>query len=252
MGEQADRLREEFFGQRARSYRESIRHARGQDLDRLLGHMGVDARGRALDLATGAGHVAVRLAEMGLSVTALDPTTAMLREAEDLARERGVEVQFVQAVAESLPFPDQTFAWAVCRRAAHHFTDLHQAMVEAARVLTPGGVLGVSDMTAPRETISDLNQLEQIRDPSHVQARTPDEWIALILSAGLRLQVVEVLVEPMSPEEWLSPVRPDEPEGAAALARIRDFAEPARSWISPEGRFLKYRILVVGRKPGSP
>ncbi|MCL5967263.1 MAG: methyltransferase domain-containing protein [Firmicutes bacterium] len=251
MAESTD-AREQFFGQRAHSYRLSARHARGQDLDRLLAHLDPKEGGRALDLATGAGHVAVRLAGLGLQVTALDPTSAMLNEARDFARERGAEVDFVQSVAESLPFADGTFDVAVCRRAAHHFSDLAQALSETARVLKPGAVLGISDMTAPREAMSDLNRVEQIRDPSHVQARTADEWLGLLLGAGLRLQVLEVLVEPMTPEEWLAPVSPVEPEGAQALLTIRRFEEPARSMLSPDGTFVKYRLLAVAQKPLRP
>lgn len=249
MSDASNDARENFFGQRAHSYRLSARHARGQDLDRLLAHLDPPEGGQALDLATGAGHVAVRLAGAGLRVTALDPTAAMLDEARELARERGAEVAFVQTVAEHLPFADDTFDVAVCRRAAHHFSDLAQALSEAARVLKPGGFLGISDMTAPREAMPDLNRIEQIRDPSHVQARTPDEWVGLLLGAGLRLQVLEVLVEPMTPEEWLSPVTPEEPEGAQALLQIHEFEEPTRSMLTPEGTFVKYRLLAVAHKP---
>jgi len=119
------------------------------------------------------------------------------------------------------------------------------------RVLKPGGVLGISDMSAPREAIRDLNEIEALRDPSHVRARTPDEWLALVLGAGLRLEVAEVTVEPMSLQEWLAPVRADEPGGRAALRRIHAFDETTKTLIAPDGGFLKYRILVVGQKPVS-
>jgi ubiquinone/menaquinone biosynthesis C-methylase UbiE len=244
-----DRAREAFFGTHAAQYRTSARHARGADLERLLGALDLSPGMNALDIATGAGHVAVRLAELGLQVWAMDPTEAMLAEAQQLAAERAVSVQWEQGLAEALPHSAATFDRVVCRRAAHHFSDLPRALREAQRVLRAGGLLGVSDMTAPAPAIDALNHVERVRDPSHRQARTPDEWLSLLINAGFRLRWLEVTVEPMSPQEWLAPVTPDEAHGRAALDEIRAWSGPLADALCPGGTFLKYRLLVVGEKP---
>jgi len=244
-----DQAREAFFGTHAAQYRFSTRHARGADLDRLLQALDLRPDMAALDVATGAGHVAVRLAELGLRVWAMDPTEAMLAQAQELAAERAVAVHWEQGLAEHLPHPNDTFDRVVCRRAAHHFSDLPRALREAHRVLRPGGLVGVSDMTAPASAIDALNHVERVRDPSHRQTRTPDEWLALLTNAGFRLRWLEVTVEPMTPEEWLAPVGPDEANGRAALKEIRAWSGPLADVLCPGGTFLKYRVLVVGAKP---
>lgn len=244
-----DAAREAFFGTHAASYRLSTRHAQGADLDRLLDRLDLAPEQTALDLATGAGHVAVRLARQGLAVRAADPTAAMLEQARTLAREAGVAIGWDQTAAEHLPYADGQFDRVVCRRAAHHFADLPQALAEAHRVLRPEGLLGVSDMTAPALSMAALNHLEQARDPSHRQARTPDEWMDLILGAGFRLQWLEVTVEPMTPEQWLSPVQSTEAAGQAAFTAMASWSPAVRQALEPGGVFLKYRLLLVAVRP---
>ena len=90
----------------------------------------VNARGRTgfrhLDVAGGTGDIAFRIAASAAhdaEIVVLDINGDMLEVGRDRARERGVSgVEFVQANAESLPFPDAHFdatrslsAFATCR-----------------------------------------------------------------------------------------------------------------------------------------
>lgn len=62
-----------------------------------------------LDVATGTGNVAVTAASRGAMVTGLDLTPALLERARLRAQEEGVEIDFIEGDAESLPFADQSF-----------------------------------------------------------------------------------------------------------------------------------------------
>jgi SAM-dependent methyltransferase len=91
-----------------------------------------------LDLGCGHGMAAVVLARRGARMTALDLSAGYLREARARAEANGVHVQFVQANAEQLPFPDASFA-CVWGNAILHHLDLTQTARELHRVLQPGG-----------------------------------------------------------------------------------------------------------------
>lgn len=243
-----------FFGRYAEHYAESHSHREGADLDRLITLLQPMPAERVLDVATGAGHTALRLAEHVGSVVGLDYTPAMRVPFERLARGRGLRnVRFQVGDAELLPFPDATFDIVTCRRASHHFPRVDQAVSEMARVLRPGGRLGIADMTALDEAVAGLlNALEIARDSSHVRACTPAEWRHLVEQAGLEILTLEIEVEPIPWERWLSPRPPDGPEAAAAERALGEAPpEVARHIVEqrPEGRyFIKRRVVLVARK----
>ena len=60
---------------------------------------------RVLDVATGTGNVALRAAQRGASVTALDLKPAQLA-ARARAEAGGLEIEWVEADAQDLPFAD--------------------------------------------------------------------------------------------------------------------------------------------------
>jgi len=93
---------------------------------------------RILDLGTGHGMAAVVLARRGAHVTGLDLSVGYLSEARDRAAANQVAVDWVQADAEHLPFPDASFD-RVWGNAVLHHLDIGQAAAELFRVLRPGG-----------------------------------------------------------------------------------------------------------------
>lgn len=90
--------------------------------------------GRILDLAAGSGKLTRALVRLGLDVTAVDPDAAMLAH--------NTAVATLVGTAEAIPLPDASVA-AVTVGQAWHWFDPATAGPEIARVLAPGGRLGL-------------------------------------------------------------------------------------------------------------
>ena len=71
----------------------------------------------------------------------LDVSPVWVNAQNALARRRGSRIRWVLGVAEALPFADATFAGLVAFDVFEHVTDLGATLLEAARVLRPGGTL---------------------------------------------------------------------------------------------------------------
>jgi SAM-dependent methyltransferase len=107
-----------------------------------------DLAGRdVLDVATGSGNTALRLAASGARVTGLDLVDELLDVARGRAAQAGVAVDWVTGDAEALPFADASFD-AATSVVGIQFAPRHQvAADELVRVLRPGGVIGLVNWT---------------------------------------------------------------------------------------------------------
>ena len=99
---------------------------------------------RHLDVAGGTGDIAFRVAKQApadAEVVVLDINGDMLEVGRDRARERGLDAKldFVQANAESLPFPDANFDAYTIAFGIRNVPRIQVALEEAFRVLKPGG-----------------------------------------------------------------------------------------------------------------
>src|SRR6478736_2217679 len=114
---------------------------------RLVDRVGVRPGDDVLDVACGTGNAAIRAAQDGGRVTGLDLTPELLAAGRDEAARAEVAVDFVEGDAEALPFPDGSFDVVLsvfgCMFAPRHEVAAH----ELARVLRPGGRLGVCAWT---------------------------------------------------------------------------------------------------------
>jgi SAM-dependent methyltransferase len=93
---------------------------------------------RVLDLGAGTGKLTRQLVARGLQVTAVDPSGGMLAELGRVLPEMPALV----GTAEGIPLPDHS-ADIVLVAQAWHWVDVTQAVPEVARVLAPGGRLGL-------------------------------------------------------------------------------------------------------------
>lgn len=127
--------------------------------------------GRALDVATGTGDLALELARRvapGGAVVGADFAERMLdlaREKSDRERAAGtvpdrVELRFESANALALPYGDGEFDAATVGFGARNFSDLRQGLAEMARVVAPGGRVVVLEITTPtRPPLSTLLEI---------------------------------------------------------------------------------------------
>jgi demethylmenaquinone methyltransferase / 2-methoxy-6-polyprenyl-1,4-benzoquinol methylase len=102
---------------------------------------------RILDVASGTGMVAFALAERaGCEVVGLDQSPAMLGVARSRADGR---VSFVQGEAEHLPFSDSEFDALSFTYLLRYVDDPAATMRELARVVKPGGRIGMLEFDVP-------------------------------------------------------------------------------------------------------
>ncbi|MDI3297770.1 MAG: methyltransferase domain-containing protein [Bacillota bacterium] len=253
--DQLERVRS-FFGAHAGYYAASASHRSGSDLALLLDALRPAAEDRALDVATASGNVAFALALRVREVVGLDVTPEMgelfRRRLEAEPREN---VRFALGDVHALPFPDGSFTVVASRRAAHHFRDLPLALREMRRVLAPGGRLGVADMTVPDEPRAAelMNQLEILRDASHVAARSAAEWRRLLEEAGFVVTFLDAWEELLPVADWFAPSRAlADPERFARSLAEALLPGVREALFVPDGdRILwrKRRLVAVGEVP---
>jgi demethylmenaquinone methyltransferase/2-methoxy-6-polyprenyl-1,4-benzoquinol methylase len=108
---------------------------------------------RILDAACGTGLVTLALARRGCAVVGLDQNEAMLEAAQSrLAHAGGLggRVTFVVGQAEQLPFDDGEFDALSFTYLLRYVDDRSATMRELARVVKPGGRLGMVEFGVPR------------------------------------------------------------------------------------------------------
>lgn len=169
-------------------------HPGGEKLTIRLGeHLGLRPGMRVLDVASGRGESAILLARhFGCCIVGADFGSANVKEASLRAAAAGVSdlVSFVEGDAERLDFAEASFDAVICECAFCTFPDKAAAASEFARVVRPGGVLGLSDLTRsgplPAELEGLLSWIACIAD-----ARPVDEYVRHLAAAGFGVTGVE-------------------------------------------------------------
>jgi ubiquinone/menaquinone biosynthesis C-methylase UbiE len=128
-----------------------------------LGPVLVDACGirpgqRVLDVAAGTGNIAIRAAQAGGTVVAADLTPGNFDAGRRAVREAGVALEWIEADAMALPFPDAGFDVVTSCFGAMFAPDHHATASELLRVCRPGGVIGMMNF-APVGAAGDFFRL---------------------------------------------------------------------------------------------
>jgi demethylmenaquinone methyltransferase/2-methoxy-6-polyprenyl-1,4-benzoquinol methylase len=105
----------------------------------------VEPGDRVLDACCGTGDLALASARIGGRVTGVDFSERMLER----ARRKSGEIEWLQGDALALPFEDDSFDSATVGFGVRNLEDLDGGLAELARVLRPGGRVGVLEITRP-------------------------------------------------------------------------------------------------------
>jgi len=228
-------LVQEEFGKNAAGYLTSKPHAKGASLERLVTLTSPQKNWRALDIATGGGHVAYVFAPHVERIWASDITQEMLDMVKAEATKRGLaNLRTTYAKAEALPFEDASFDLVTCRIAPHHFESIPQFLDEVHRVLKASGTFALVDNVVPPGTVGDyVNAFERFRDPSHLRAWTMDEWRDALGKHGFAVTHEEQLFKTMEFKTWAA--RHDATMQALLKSMLAQVTPEVKAVLQPAG-----------------
>ncbi len=244
-------------------YAKSKSHAQGRTLEMLVERAASNPGEIACDVGTGTGHTAIALADRVYRIMAIDIAAGMMRAGRDLAADASINnIRWIQAPAEAIPFPDNTFDVLVSRTAAHHFRSLRDACNEFGRVVRRGGRIVITDQAGYDDPDMQewVHQLEVLHDPSHVKAYTGAEWTAALEAAGFSVgQVIGGAIERLTElptgtnvDEWCRRSMTTPEARADIRNRLENAPGPVTEMLQirgegPELRFSIYKLLLTAR-----
>ena len=130
---------------------------------------------KVLDVAAGNGNASLAAARRWCDVVATDYVPALLERARERARADRLEMQFREADAEALPFPDGSFDVVVSVFGVMFTPDQDRAAAELTRVCKRGGKIGLANWT-PDGFIGQLFKTIGRHVPPAPGARSPALW----------------------------------------------------------------------------
>ena len=156
---------------------------------RLADCLGLRREHRVADIASGPGATARAMAvEYDVTVDGVDLGESTVERARTTAEKAGLSgrVRFHLGDAEHLPLPDNTFDTLVCECAFCTFPDKAAAAAEFARVLRPGGRVGITDVTVAETGLPDELTMLAAWVSCIADARTVRGYTQILADAGLR------------------------------------------------------------------
>jgi ubiquinone/menaquinone biosynthesis C-methylase UbiE len=198
------------FTRQANQFRE-FAEMPGQPREMVLAATKIDATDSVLDVACGPGVTTCDMAEVAGHAIGIDVTPAMIEQAKDLQRRKNLaNMTWCIGAVPPLPFDDEALSLVFTRYSFHHFSDPSAVLDEMVRVCKAAGHVVVVDVfMRTTEQANAYNQMEKLRDPSHVRALLLTDLQELFIQAGLKTLKTIFYQQPMSLELLLSRSFPD-------------------------------------------
>jgi len=130
---------------------------------------------RVLDVAAGNGNATLAAARRGCAVTSTDYVAALLERGAERAHAERLQVSFLPADVEALPFPDASFDAVLSTFGVMFAPDHAKSAAEMARVCRPGGRIGLANWT-PEGFIGQLFKTLGKHVPPPAGVQPPSLW----------------------------------------------------------------------------
>jgi SAM-dependent methyltransferase len=130
---------------------------------------------RVLDVAAGNGNATLAAARRWCDVVSTDYVPALLERGRTRASAEGLQVQFEQADAENLPYPDHNFDVVMSTFGVMFTPDQDKAAAEMARACKAGGRIGLANWT-PNSFVGELFKLLGKYLPPAAGVKSPALW----------------------------------------------------------------------------
>ncbi len=164
-------------------------------VDRLLTQLPFT---RVLDVGTGTGRHALKLARRGADVTAVDQSPEMLAVAHQAAQREGLSIDFRLTTLDEMSFEGQQFDLLICALMLSHVPDLAHTLQKFAHVLQDNGYLLITDFH-PVHTIYGWNTAFRragVKYRLPTIGHTRDDYLKAITASGLTiLDVMDIRVD---------------------------------------------------------
>ncbi|MNX27687.1 Ubiquinone/menaquinone biosynthesis C-methyltransferase UbiE [compost metagenome] len=115
--------------------------------EQLCESLDVRAGQKVLDVAAGNGNASLAAARRWCDVVSTDYVPALLGRARERAAAERLKIEFQEADAEALPFPDAGFDAVMSTFGVMFTPDQDKAAAELIRVCRPGGKIGLANWT---------------------------------------------------------------------------------------------------------
>jgi len=230
----------EQFDKTAENYSKDPFFSLGNDLEIILHEINPNSSMTVLDVATGAGHVAMKIAPFVKLVNAIDITPKMIEILKQNISNKNIKNIVAKIMpSDSLEFEDDTFDVVTCRFASHHFNDVTKFLSEIKRVLKSKGKLVLVDIIAPEtKSMSDfVNLINKLRDHSHVKQFSKTEWESMFFQQNYK--IVKMQSNPLTHnlDDWLARAKTSDLDSKKIIdefnssteARIQFHFEPIKS-----------------------
>jgi SAM-dependent methyltransferase len=233
----------------------------------LFGHLGLRATSHVLEAGCGPGTALADLLPWigsGGRIVGIDPTRALVAEAEERARKAGVsQTTYLVGDIRQIDQPDNVFDAAFCDKILVHVGPVSQAIAEMVRVTRPGGRVGAVEWFSQGMMIAaDYSLTRQVLDGSApagaLNPLAPIELESLFADAGLHhLEAGSIVSESRQYLPSLQVMLKRRVEQAVELAALS--ADAGRAWLDEldaravRGRFYWAALVrwAAGTKAGA-
>lgn len=175
------------YDQLATDYDRRWRHYLDATLRAIVEKVQFQGHEQVLDIACGSGELERRFQPRwpGLRIVGLDVSLGMLRQAA--AKDRAGKISWVQADVARLPFPDESFDYAICANSFHYFPSPAQSLHEIHRILRPDGRFVLVDWCDDYLTCKLCSLWLRLTEPGFYETHTLRSCRSLLDEAGLEV-----------------------------------------------------------------